>query len=362
MNSSKHDIEVNLEDFEVVKVLGSGNFSTTYEAICTINKFRGEKYALKRYFLSDCCSIEGTLHERNILVRLASGISHSPFVASLFWAFGSWMTPCCVCTLGSGYNLGDVVKLFGHLKEEDARFYIAEVMCGLQYIHEKGIVHRDIKLENILLSETGHVIITDFDLSYDCHGNNTGALAAPFAGTPEYMAPEIANNLVVTKKADVWSLGALTIHLVSPNFHLTKPSELEQIEMAKEGTYEISNAAFLSIELVDFIKTCLRPIHTERPEVLRLRTLPFFSSINWKTVSTCRMEPPFRISQIILSRINTPEEKGPILRAPPHPALPTNVEKLKENGFTEERIQLLFRDFSFVHPSYNSQQRRMKSI
>ncbi|KAM3171159.1 hypothetical protein ACTXT7_017180 [Hymenolepis weldensis] len=252
------------------------------------------------------------------------------------------MTPCCVCTLGSEYNLCELVKTFGHLREEDARFYIAEVMCGLQFIHEKDIVHRDIKLENILLSETGHVIITDFDLSYDCHGNNAGRQATPFAGSLEYMAPEIANNIVVTKKADIWSLGALMVHLVSPNFHRTNASKLEKLEMAKEGAYEISNAAFLSIELMDFIKTCLRPNYTERPEVLDLKNLPFFNSINWKVVSACRMEPPFKISQIRLSRSNTPEEKGYFLMASPTPgpqSLLKNMEILNENGFSVERIE-----------------------
>ncbi|VUZ44555.1 unnamed protein product [Hymenolepis diminuta] len=347
---------MNLEDFTVVKVLGSGHFSTIYETICTKSRFKGEKYALKRYFLTDRLSIEEILHERNILVRLASGNSNSPFVTSLFWAFGGWMNPCYVCTLGSEYDLSHVVEAFGHLKEEDARFYIAEIMCGLEYIHEKDIVHRDIKLENVLLSETGHVIITDFDLSYDCHGNNPGGLAAPFAGTQGYMAPEIANNTVVTNKADIWSLGALVVHLVLPNFHLTNAGELEHFQMAKEGTQETSNAAFLSTELMDFIKTCLRPIYTERPEVLKLKALSFFNSINWKVVSDCQMEPPFRMSQIRSSRINMAKGKGPILTSSPTPPLPTDVEDLRDCGFSEEKIQQLFRDFSFVNPLCNSQQ------
>lgn len=106
--------------------------------------------------------------------------------------------------MGSKFDLHDLRGSRGLLKDGIARFCIAEVMCGLEYIHRMGIVHRDIKLENILLSDGGHVIIIDFDMAYNPQGNSIqGILSIITAGTLEYMAPEIANNIVVTTKADV---------------------------------------------------------------------------------------------------------------------------------------------------------------
>lgn len=359
------------EDFKIVKVLGSGGYSVTYEVICTKGKFKNRKYAMKRYFLNDEQSICRALIERQLGARLVSRDSSSPFVATLFWAFGGWKTPCCVYTLGSDYTLGDLAKSVGLLKEEDARFYVAEIMCGLEYIHEKGIVHRDIKLENVLLSESGHAIIADFDSAYDLEVDHERKKSSVYAGTLEYMAPEIANRVEVTKKADVWSLGALMAHLVSPKFRSDKVCRDMRIQKAMDGAYEILNASSLSKELMKFFNICLKHDYNERPEVVELKALEFFTSIDWTELSACRMEPPFKISELKFSHIskfavNPTDERvlstafqqnKPILNDPINifnaskcDFKPTNVINLMKCGFTMERRQSLFKNFDFTNP------------
>ncbi|KAM3183056.1 hypothetical protein ACTXT7_011105 [Hymenolepis weldensis] len=348
---------MNKEDFKIVKVLGTGSYSVTYEVICNKGKFKDRKYAMKRYFLNDEQSICRALIERHFGARLVSRNSSSPFVATLFWAFGSWKTPCCVYTLGSDYNLNDLAKSIGLLKEEDARFYIAEVMCGLEYIHEKGIVHRDIKLENILLSESGHAIIADFDSAYDLEVGYERKKSAAYAGTLEYMAPEIANRVEVTKKADVWSLGALMAHLVSPKFRSDKVSRDTRVQKAKDGAYEISNAASLSNELMIFLNNCLKHDYNERPEVVELKALKFFTPIDWTELSACRMEPPFKLSELKFSHINTftvnPKDEKvlstafqqnkPILDGPNTTFNASKLEFKPTNVFTKKNVDLYFK-------------------
>ena len=103
-------------------------------------------------------------------------------------------------------------ELFQHLKnarrftEERTKFYIAEIILAMEYLHSKDIIYRDLKPENILLDDEGHVCLTDFGLAKYI-GNNSKAMT--FVGTPEYLAPEIISGIGHGKQADWWSLGIL---------------------------------------------------------------------------------------------------------------------------------------------------------
>lgn len=95
--------------------------------------------------------------------------------------------------LGMEYlSCGDLYQLLqmkGELDITEARFYAAELVCGIQFLHSKGVIHRDLKPDNILLADTGHLKITDFGLAIDnMHGGRT---ASRGAGTVGYMAPEV---------------------------------------------------------------------------------------------------------------------------------------------------------------------------
>jgi RAC serine/threonine-protein kinase len=90
--------------------------------------------------------------------------------------------------------------------EEIVRFYCAEIILGMKYLHEKGILYGDLKPENILLTSEGHICMTKFDISKDEFDNRT-----TFDGTPEYLAPEILEGMGYDKAADWWSFGILMV-------------------------------------------------------------------------------------------------------------------------------------------------------
>lgn len=99
------------------------------------------------------------------------------------------------------------------MSENDARFYFTEILYGLQYLHEKGIVYRDLKPENLLIAEDGHIKIADFGLSKA--GMNRESLTYSYCGSAEYMPPEMIMRSGHGFGVDYYTLGALLYELVT---------------------------------------------------------------------------------------------------------------------------------------------------
>ena len=95
--------------------------------------------------------------------------------------------------------------------EKEARFYACELIVVLEFIHKNGYIYRDLKPENVLIDEEGHIKLTDFGLA----SKFTTCLRKTFCGTDEYMAPEIWKRDCYDFMIDWWALGILMYDLVS---------------------------------------------------------------------------------------------------------------------------------------------------
>lgn len=121
--------------------------------------------------------------------------------------------------------------LFTHLQEatvfsEDrSRFYAAELLLALEFIHSKGIIYRDIKPENILLDAQGHIKLADFGLAKELikvqkkegEGEDSYKGTGTFCGTHEYLAPEIIMKKEYGMPADIWAFGILLYEMLTGN-------------------------------------------------------------------------------------------------------------------------------------------------
>ncbi|GAA5827013.1 hypothetical protein JCM10212_005324, partial [Sporobolomyces blumeae] len=146
------------------------------------------------------------IQERRLLEEI-----DSPFVCNMRFAFQDDENLFMVLDLMLGGDLRFHLDRLGTIKEDAVRFYVAEMALALGDLHKRGIVHRDIKPDNILLDEKGHAHLTDFNIAV--HFTERRALTS-VAGSMAYMAPEVLSKRGYFSTVDWWSLGVVAYELL----------------------------------------------------------------------------------------------------------------------------------------------------
>ncbi|KAF9076814.1 hypothetical protein BDP27DRAFT_1283599 [Rhodocollybia butyracea] len=150
-----------IKDFDIIKPISKGAFGSVFLAR---KKATGDYYAIKVLKKADMIAknqITNVKAERMILMKQAE----SPFVAKLYFTFQSKENLYLVMEYLNGGDCAALIKTIGALPEEWTKQYIAEVVLGLEYLHQRGVVHRDLKPDNLLIDQHGHLKLTDFGLS-----------------------------------------------------------------------------------------------------------------------------------------------------------------------------------------------------
>ncbi|CAN7938781.1 unnamed protein product [Ixodes hexagonus] len=151
-----------IDDFTVLKPISKGAFGKVYLAQKK-GKEEGQVYAVKVVQKTDMVHknmVDQVLAERNALA-----MSQSPFVVRLFYSLQTSVSVYLVMEYMIGGDLKSLLHTMGFFEEAMARFYAAEAVLALEYLHRRQIVHRDLKPDNMLISHTGHMKLTDFGLS-----------------------------------------------------------------------------------------------------------------------------------------------------------------------------------------------------
>nr|AML76771.1 putative LOV domain-containing protein [Eupomatia bennettii] len=228
--------KIGLKHFKPLRPLGCGDTGSVHLVEL---KGTGEIYAMKAMDKAVMLN-RNKVHRACIEREIISFLDH-PFLPTLYTSFQTSTHVCLItdfCPGGELFALLDKqpMKIF---KEEAARFYTAEVVIGLEYLHCLGIIYRDLKPENILLQKDGHVVLTDFDLSFltSCKPQVIKPVvpvkrrksrtqpppifvAEPmtqsnsFVGTEEYIAPEIITGAGHSSAIDWWALGILLYEML----------------------------------------------------------------------------------------------------------------------------------------------------
>lgn len=295
--SSKHKKKssrrrkVSLDDFILLKVLGKGNFGKVLLAkskntnnLCAIK-------VLKKDNIIKNHDIESARAEKKVFL-LATKTKH-PFLTNLYCSFQTENRIYFAMEfIGGGDLMWHVQNQ--RLSVRRAKFYAAEVLLSLKYFHDNGVIYRDLKLENILLTPEGHIKIADYGLCKDdmWYGNKTST----FCGTPEFMAPEILKGQSYTKAVDWWAFGVLLYQMLlcqSP-FSGDDEDEVFNAILTDEPLYPIDMAG----DIVQIFQGLLTKDPEKRlgaspKDALEVMEEPFFSNINFDDILNLRVEPPF---------------------------------------------------------------------
>ncbi|XP_045506673.1 G protein-coupled receptor kinase 2 isoform X1 [Colias croceus] len=196
--------------FRMYRVLGKGGFGEV--CACQV-RATGKMYACKKLEKKRIKKRKGeamVLIEKQILQRI-----NSRFVVNLAYAYETKDALCLVLTIMNGgdlkFHIYNMCGAESGLGLERARFYAAQVACGLEHLHKMGIVYRDCKPENILLDDAGHVRISDLGLAVDVP---EGGSVRGRVGTVGYMAPEVIDNERYTFSPDWFSFGCLVYEMI----------------------------------------------------------------------------------------------------------------------------------------------------
>ncbi|SPQ99994.1 Protein kinase domain-containing protein [Plasmodiophora brassicae] len=201
--------KVDMTHFTLLRTIGKGGFGTVTAVMKESEPFRGKYFAIKK--LAKCQLIESSSgikvawRERNILQMI-----DSPFLPKLHWAFQDEACLYLVMDFLSGGDIGYLIKQKKRIEVDLARYYAAEIALGMQELHEKKIVYRDLKPANVLLDKRGHCHIIDFGIASILDEKNNYK-ACGDAGTPGYQSPEMCNGDSYQFEPDFFAYG-ITIY------------------------------------------------------------------------------------------------------------------------------------------------------
>ncbi|KAJ7601122.1 protein kinase C1 [Mycena floridula] len=283
--------KVGLDDFNFLAVLGKGNFG---KVMLAEEKKTNGLYAikvLKKEFIIDNDEVESTRSEKRVF--LAAARERHPFLLGLHSCFQTETRVYFVMEYVSG---GDLML---HIQRKQfslrqAKFYASEVLLALEYFHANGIIYRDLKLDNILLTVEGHVKVADYGLCKEemWHGQTTST----FCGTPEFMAPEILLEQRYGRAVDWWAFGVLTYEMLlgqSP-FRGDDEDEIFDAILEDEPLYPIT----MPRDAVSILQKLLtrdpaRRLGSTKEDAEEIKRQPFFKDVNFEDVLHKRIPPPY---------------------------------------------------------------------
>uniref|UniRef100_A0A8C7SSB1 Protein kinase C n=1 Tax=Oncorhynchus mykiss TaxID=8022 RepID=A0A8C7SSB1_ONCMY len=331
----EHLHKFTLDNFILHKMLGKGSFGKVFLAeLKSTREFFAVKALKKDVVLLDD-DVECTMVERRVL----SLAWEHPFLTHLHCTFQTTENLFFVMEYLNGGDLMFHIQNCHKFDVQRSTFYAAEIICGLQFLHSKGIVYRDLKLDNVLLDSEGHIKIADFGM---CKENMEGETrTCTFCGTPDYIAPEILLGQKYGSSVDWWSFGVLLYEMLigqSP-FHGRDEEELFQSIRTDDPCYP----QWLAKDARDIlIKLFVREPERRLGVKGNIRQHSFFKDTDWSALEKREVAPPFRPSVKSPSDVSNFDKE--FINEKP-------MLSCADRTLMNSVDQTMFSNFSFVNPA-----------
>ncbi|CAF0958063.1 unnamed protein product [Rotaria sordida] len=221
-NSSSTSPIISLQDFELLKVIGRGSYAKVFLAEYRPRYLRNNQnnnqtprlYAMKvikKSIVNDDEDIDWIQCEKNVFEKA----TNHPFLVGLHSCFQTSSRLFFVIEFVTGGDLMYHMQRQRKLPESSARFYAAEITIALHFLHEHGVIYRDLKLDNVLLDADGHIKLTDYGMCKEGLDFRRDERTSTFCGTPNYLAPEMLRNDDYNFSVDWWALGVLMFEMMA---------------------------------------------------------------------------------------------------------------------------------------------------
>ncbi|KAL9232507.1 hypothetical protein vseg_007615 [Gypsophila vaccaria] len=322
------DGRLHLRHLKLIRLLGAGDLGRVF--LCRIRDCPDSYFALK---VVDKDAIPPKkLGHLNTEAEILSMLDH-PFLPTMYAHIEVSHYTCMMIDYCSGGDLHSLLRKQPayRLPVQAVKFYAAEVLVALEYLHSLGVVYRDLKPENILLREDGHIMLSDFDLCFTSHvahrihkqdfdptavrksrtrsrrddfgefvAEPTGAFSRSCVGTHEYLAPELVSGHGHGNGVDWWAFGVLIYELlygVTPFKGVNKEATLRNIASSKDAMFSPVDVSKSDKEM-DAAKDLIEKLLVKDPRermgsilgAAEIKRHPFFDGIKWALIRSYR--PP----------------------------------------------------------------------
>ncbi|TGZ73512.1 hypothetical protein CRM22_001473 [Opisthorchis felineus] len=295
--------QVGLQDFKMLKVIGRGSYAKVFqvEHIPT-NRIYAMK-VIKKETISDEEDIEWVQTEKHVF----ECATNHPFLVGLHSCFQTDSRLFFVIEFVNGGDLMFYMQRSLRLPEDYARFYAAEICLALNFLHERGIIYRDLKLDNVLMDSEGHIKLTDYGMCKE--GISGDVMTSTFCGTPNYIAPEILKSENYSFSVDWWALGVLMFEMLagrspwegigqSANPDQNTEDYLFQVILTRPIRFPRS----ISVRATNILRAFLTKNPAERlgcmpdSNFADIMNHSFFRPIDWVALEQKQVAPPYRPS------------------------------------------------------------------
>lgn len=266
---AEHKRNVLMDKYEMGKLLGQGTFAKVYHAR---NIKTSESVAIKVIDKDKVMKV-GLIDQIQREISVMKLVRH-PNIVQLYEVMATKTKIYFVLEHVKGGELFNKVQR-GRLKEDAARKYFQQLICAVDFCHSRGVYHRDLKLENLLLDENSNLKVSDFGLSALVECQRQDGLLHTTCGTPAYVAPEVINRKGYDgAKADIWSCGVILFVLLAGYLPFHDKNLMEMYK--KIGKAEFKCPSWFSTDVRRLLLRILDPNPSTRISMEKIMENPWF--------------------------------------------------------------------------------------